>query len=128
MPRRIFPAIAATAIIALAGCVYVPPVTQGNYLSYEDLQQLKVGMTPTQVVYLFGKPMLDDPFYPDTWHYVYYYKRGAGAKEYLYRLTVQFEDGKVASFDTSEPLAEAPGAPRPGSKTPATPAPPPATS
>lgn len=110
MPRRILSALSITALAALVGCVYVPPVTQGNYLKYDKLQQLEVGMTPDQVVYLFGKPMMADPFYPDTWHYVYYNKRSAGAEERIYRLTVNFKNGKVASFKTSEPISESPGA------------------
>ena len=39
----------AGALILAAGCVYVPPVTQGNYLKQSDLKQLKVGMTTKQV-------------------------------------------------------------------------------
>lgn len=117
--------LAGAALLAFAGCVYVPPVTQGNYLKLDDLNQLKVGMTAKQVRFLFGRPMLADPFYPDTWHYVYYFKRGARSKPFIYRLTVQFKDGKVASFQTSRPISEAPRA-RIKSKT--TPAPPPASS
>ncbi|MGH8161470.1 MAG: outer membrane protein assembly factor BamE [Gammaproteobacteria bacterium] len=108
--RRLFPALlAGAAVAAFAGCVYVPPVTQGNYLQYTKLQQLEVGMTPKQVQYLFGEPMLANPFYPDTWHYVYYYKAGAHSKRYIYRLTVNFDHGKVASFNTSLPTSKAPG-------------------
>lgn len=113
--------LAGTALLAFAGCVYIPPVTQGNYLKQSDLQQLKVGMTTKQVQFLFGSPMLSDPFYPDSWHYVYYYKRGAGAKPFIYRLTVQFKDDKVASFETSQPISEAPGASTGSKPTTATP-------
>lgn len=116
--------LAGALLFAFAGCVYVPPVTQGNYLKRDDLAQLKVGMTHKQVRFLFGTPMLSDPFYPDTWHYVYYFKRGAHAKPFIYRLTVQFKDDKVVSFNTSAPITAAPGT-HTESKT--TPAPPPST-
>lgn len=124
MPRRLIIALAGAALLAFAGCVYVPPVTQGNYLKHDKLQQLKVGMTRKQVTFLFGQPMLSDPFYPDSWHYVYYYKRGAGYKRHIYRLTVNFQNGKVAGFKTSEPITQAPGS---ATTTDKTPAPPPST-
>jgi outer membrane protein assembly factor BamE len=105
---RYRPLIAAVALLAVAGCVYVPTVTQGNYLDAKDLKQLKIGMTPQQVTYLFGTPTLANPFYRDTWYYVYYLKQSAYTKARLYRLTIQFKDSKVASFDTSAPISEAP--------------------
>ncbi len=114
--------LAGAALLAFAGCVYVPPVIQGNYLKADDLAKLRVGMTTKQVSFLFGSPMLADPFYPDTWHYVYYYKSGARAKPFIYRLTVQFKDDKVASFETSQPITQAPGAQTKARKT-ATPSP-----
>jgi outer membrane protein assembly factor BamE len=119
MLRRLLITAALTSLLAFAGCVYVPSVTQGNYLKYSDLQQLKVGMTRDQVKFLFGPPQLANPFYPGTWHYVYYFKRGARSKQHIYRLTVNFDHGKVANFKTSEPIGQAPDAPDTAAKTPA---------
>lgn len=106
MLRRLLPACVLLA--AFAGCVYVPPVAQGNVLKQDDLKQLKVGMTPDQVRYLFGKPALANPFETNVWRYVYYYKPNAGSKAKIYRLTVYFENGKVARFTTSAPISAAP--------------------
>lgn len=106
MPSRLL--AACVLLAAIAGCVYVPPVAQGNYLKQDDLKQLKVGMTPKQVRYLFGKPTLANPFESDVWRYIYYYKAGAGAKTTRYRLTVYFKDGKVERFTTSAPIDQAP--------------------
>lgn len=106
MPRRLAPA--CVLLFALAGCVYVPPVAQGNFLKQDDLKQLKVGMTPDQVRYLFGKPTLANPFETNVWRYVYYYKATARSKAKVYRLTVYFENGKVARFATSAPISDAP--------------------
>ncbi|MGH8273375.1 MAG: outer membrane protein assembly factor BamE [Gammaproteobacteria bacterium] len=110
MRYRFLACLAGAALLASAGCVYVPPVTQGNLLVHDDLTQLKVGMTRKQVLFLFGEPMLANPFYPHTWHYVYYYKPGARSKKHIYRLTVNFRNGKVANFATSKPISESPGA------------------
>lgn len=124
MPRKLLPALALAAPLALAGCVYVPPVIQGNFLGQDKLQKLEVGMTRSQVAYLFGKPALNEPFYPHTWYYVYYYKPNTNDKEYVYRLTVHFKNGKVARFTTSKPISSSPGS---TASTPKTPAPVPAT-
>lgn len=108
--RLILPVAAlAVSLTLAAGCVYEPPVTQGNYLKKSDLEQLKVGMTPQQVRYLFGQPMLPDPFESNVWRYVYYYKAGAQNPVHIYRLTVYFSDGKVKRFTTSKPIDQAPG-------------------
>jgi len=107
MPIRLLTACVLAATLA-AGCVYVPPVAQGNYIKQSELKQLKVGMTPKQVRYLFGTPTLANPFESQVWRYVYYYKAGAHAKRKLYRLTVYFKNGKVARFKTSAPVDQAP--------------------
>ncbi|HYW76834.1 MAG TPA: outer membrane protein assembly factor BamE [Gammaproteobacteria bacterium] len=105
--RLTAPAVLLLTALA-AGCVYVPPVTQGNYLKQSDLKQLKVGMTTKQVEYLFGKPALPDPFEKNVWRYVYYDKPGARSPASVYRLTVYFKNGKVTRFTTSKPIDKAP--------------------
>lgn len=105
--RLTVPAVLLLAALA-AGCVYVPPVTQGNYLKQSDLKQLKVGMTTNQVEYLFGKPTLPDPFEQNVWRYVYYSKPNAHRAASVYRLTVYFKNGKVSRFTTSKPVDQAP--------------------
>ncbi len=105
--RLTIPAILLLTALA-AGCVYVPPVTQGNYLKQSDLKQLKVGMTTKQVEYLFGKPALPNPFEQNIWRYVYYYKPDARHPAQTYHLTVYFENGKVVRFTTSKPIDKAP--------------------
>lgn len=92
-------------VFALAACVYVPPVTQGNFFKAKQLNQLKVGMTPKQVRYLFGTPMLADPFYPHRWDYVFY-EKVEGSKRRMYHLTVYFKNHKVSRFSTSGPIKQ----------------------
>ena len=38
--------------------VYRIDVPQGNYLEQDKIDQIKIGMTPVQVQYLLGTPML----------------------------------------------------------------------
>jgi outer membrane protein assembly factor BamE len=85
--------------LLLAGCIYRMPVQQGNLLDPNQVVQLEEGMTRTQVSYLLGTPMVPPSFNNDRWDY-YYYVRARGLKTPLQRrLTVFFEDEKVARFE-----------------------------
>ncbi len=62
--------------LSLSACGILPdaykvPVSQGNLITQEQLSQLEVGMSESQVTYLLGTPMLRDTFKPNAWHYVY---------------------------------------------------------
>ncbi|NLQ17403.1 outer membrane protein assembly factor BamE [Marinomonas sp. M1K-6] len=64
------------AALSISACSLFPPpykvpVTQGNLITQEQLSQLKVGMSESQVTYLLGNPMLIDTFKPNEWHYLY---------------------------------------------------------
>ena len=92
--------IAVTLLLpAAGGCVYRMNIQQGNYLETSTLDQLQVGMTRSQVRYLLGTPMVPDAFDKDRWDYLYYLRKGRLTKPEQRRLTVYFEDDKVARFD-----------------------------
>ena len=55
-----------------SGCVYRAAISQGNLIEQEDLDQVEIGMTKSQVRFLLGTAMIDDPFSRDRWDYVYY--------------------------------------------------------
>ncbi len=98
--RNIFLAVALTLLAPLAGgCVYHMPIQQGNFLRKDDIQQLQVGMTRTQVRYLLGTPMVPATFSTDRWDYLYYLKKGHFHKPERYLLTVYFQSDKVARID-----------------------------
>ncbi|MEO9275432.1 outer membrane protein assembly factor BamE [Marinomonas sp. 5E14-1] len=63
------------AALSLSACSlftpYKVPVTQGNLVTQEQLSQLEVGMSESQVTYLLGNPMIRDTFKPDEWHYMF---------------------------------------------------------
>jgi len=46
-------------------------VQQGNYLTREQLDQLREGMTRPQVQFLLGQPLLSAGFRDDRWEYVF---------------------------------------------------------
>ena len=92
------------ALAMSSGCVYRPSIAQGNLVKEEDLAQLEVGMTRTQVRFLLGTPMIDDPFHAQRWDYVYYLKIGreqAVAKRWV---SVFFEDELVSEIRKEQEL------------------------
>ena len=64
------------AALALTACVYRIDIQQGNLLDDEDIVQIEVGMTRSQVQFLLGTPMVADSFHRDRWDYAYYFRRG----------------------------------------------------
>ncbi|WP_181017578.1 outer membrane protein assembly factor BamE [Zemynaea arenosa] len=78
---------------------YRPDIQQGNFVSAEQLAQLKVGLTKEQVRFVLGTPLLQDIFHADRWDYPFRLQRGNGELTTA-RVTVYFDkEGKVARFD-----------------------------
>ena len=88
-----------TAVVGAGGCVYRPNIQQGNLLKDQDIDQVQVGMTRSQVRYLLGTPMLADPFDPQRWDYIYTFKRGRETKVERAHFVVRFEGDKVAKVE-----------------------------
>ena len=78
--------------------VYKIDVNQGNYLSQDMVDKLKVGMTQTQVKQLLGTPLLTSPFRPDRWDYTYEFARQGKVVEHR-NFTVWFDDSKVTRWE-----------------------------
>jgi outer membrane protein assembly factor BamE len=99
------------AATALAGCAsgdrgrsglfqpYRIDVPQGNYVDQAMLAQVKPGMTPTQVRFALGTPLLLDPFSPDRWDYVFRFQYPDGSAD-LRRATVHFAEGRVSRVES----------------------------
>jgi outer membrane protein assembly factor BamE len=83
----------------LSGCVYRPDIQQGNLLQIDDVEQVKAGMTRSQVRYLLGTPMVSDPFEPNRWDYVYTYQRGRDKKIDRSHFVVFFDGDKVSRVE-----------------------------
>lgn len=57
---------------ALSACTpYKMEIRQGNYVTPEMREKLKVGMTKQQVRYVLGTPVVSDVFRGNRWDYVY---------------------------------------------------------
>jgi outer membrane protein assembly factor BamE len=82
-----------------SGCVYRINIQQGNFLDQAAVDQVKPGMTRSQIRYLLGTPMVADPFAKDRWDYIYYLKKGRSRHVDSRRVTVYFDGDKVAKLD-----------------------------
>ncbi|MGH8256604.1 MAG: outer membrane protein assembly factor BamE [Steroidobacteraceae bacterium] len=80
----------------LGACVYRMPVRQGNFLDPAAIAQVKPGMTPSQVRYLLGTPMIPGTFDDRRWDYDYYLNLHRIRNPPRAHLTVYFANGVVA--------------------------------
>jgi outer membrane protein assembly factor BamE len=96
---RLLPLSLLLALSVLAGCVYRPDIQQGNLLRTEDVDQVTVGMTRSQVRYILGTPMVSDPFAPSRWDYVYRLQHGRGGHVDSAHFVVHFEGDKVTRLE-----------------------------
>jgi outer membrane protein assembly factor BamE len=87
------------AALLAGGCVYRINIQQGNYLDQAAVDQVKAGMTRSQVRYLLGTPLVADSFNKERWDYIYYLKKGRTRHVDSRRVTVYFDGEKVARLD-----------------------------
>ena len=95
------PRIIAIALLAslLQACIlYVPDVEQGNILTKDMIDKVKVGQSEQQVRFLLGSPLVQDVFHQDRWDYVYTMKKGRSKKVDQKRLTIIFDNGVVTKI------------------------------
>ena len=91
--------LASVLGVAASACVYRINIQQGNFLDQAAVEQVKPGMTRSQVRYLLGTPMVADPFEKERWDYIYYLKKGRSRHVDSRRVTVYFDGEKVARLD-----------------------------
>jgi outer membrane protein assembly factor BamE len=92
------------ALGIVSGCVFQPPMSQGNLLKQEDIDQVEIGMTQSQVRFLLGTPMIDDPFHHDRWDYVYYLKIGRQDATFKRWISIEFENERVTEIIENQEL------------------------
>jgi outer membrane protein assembly factor BamE len=98
---KIFRSMSISAALCLlaCACVYRINIQQGNFLDQVAVEQVKPGMTRSQVRYLLGTPMVADSFNKERWDYIYYLKKGRSRHVDSRRVTVYFDGEKVARLD-----------------------------
>ena len=76
---------------------YKLDIPQGNGITADQVEKLKVGMTRAQVRFILGTPLLTDPFHADRWDYVYSDARAGVLKDHKV-FTVHFEGDVLKRF------------------------------
>jgi outer membrane protein assembly factor BamE len=74
---------------------YKIEIVQGNFVSREQVEALKPGMSRAQVREILGTPLLQSVFHADRWDYVFTMKR-KGIDAQARQLTVYFEGDAMA--------------------------------
>ncbi|MBD8050408.1 outer membrane protein assembly factor BamE [Limnohabitans radicicola] len=85
---------------------YVPEVVQGNFVSKEQRQALRIGMPRSQVRDVLGTPLVSSLFHADRWDYAFSIKR-QGVPEQKFHLTVTFKNEALADIEGDELPSEA---------------------
>ncbi len=108
--------LAVALALLLGGCSLGNPIhrlkpyqidiQQGNEVTQAMLDQLKPGMTPAQVRFVMGTPLIVDPFHADRWDYVLRVEKD-GRLIAKRRLTVVFQNGVLRGIDTGTAVGAA---------------------
>ena len=85
---------------------YKMEVVQGNFVSKEQVEALKPGMSRQQVKETLGTPLLASVFHGDRWDYVFTLKR-QGVDSQSRKLTVFFKGNVMERFEGDEMPSEA---------------------
>jgi outer membrane protein assembly factor BamE len=114
-------ALTGAAVAAIAGCgsfdraslqianVITPyriEVVQGNFVSREQVEALKPGMSRQQVRDILGTPLVTSVFHGDRWDYVFTIKR-QGVEPQQRRLAVFFKGEALERFEGDTMPSEA---------------------
>lgn len=113
--RRLLAVAACAAAVVLAGCqtvdtpswwgrslVYRMDVNQGNYVTQDMVDRLKVGQTRQQVRLALGTPLVQSAFHDNRWDYVYQFQSAGRVRENR-QFTVYFnKDETLARWEGDE--------------------------
>src|SRR6266852_3093907 len=99
MPKIKVSILVLTALL-LSGCIsiYKTDINQGNILTPQLVENLKLGMNKQQVRFLLGTPSIADPFHPERWDYIYSEQKG-GSRRVQHKLMLIFKEDKLISLE-----------------------------
>jgi outer membrane protein assembly factor BamE len=92
----------------VAGVVqpYRPQVVQGNFVSREQVEYLRPGITRDQVREVLGTPLATSVFHADRWDYAFTLRR-QGVAPQAFRLSLFFKDDRLERLEGDTPPTEA---------------------
>lgn len=92
--------------VASAVTPYKVEVVQGNFISREQVELLKPGMSRLQVRDILGTPLVTSVFHGDRWDYVFTLKRD-GVQEQPRRLSLFFKGDALQRYEGDTMPSEA---------------------
>jgi len=100
--------LVAAFCLLVAGCSWVPTwgvykidVNQGNFVTQDLVEKLKVGQSKSQVRLILGTPLVADAFHANRWDYVYRFESGGRVLEER-KFMVLFQDDKLAKWEGAD--------------------------
>lgn len=89
----------AAFILTISACsIHQLDVQQGNVITNDMTDKLKIGMDKAQVRFILGTPLISDPFHKNRWDYVFSLDSDSNKKKSTH-ITVFFQDNKVVKFN-----------------------------
>ncbi|MGA6099396.1 outer membrane protein assembly factor BamE [Stutzerimonas marianensis] len=83
--KLLLSSLTLVGLFALAGCsfpgVYKVDIQQGNVVTQDMIDQLRPGMTRSQVRFIMGNPLITDTFHANRWDYLYSIKPGGSQRQ-----------------------------------------------
>ena len=96
------------ALILGACSVHRIDIQQGNVITQEMLEKLKIGMDKLQVSRLLGTPLVNDPFREGRWDYIYKFIAGDTGEKQSSHIVLYFTGDNLTKIDVRDaPPAEA---------------------
>lgn len=74
-------------------------IQQGNIVNQAMINKLRPGMGKRQVRFIMGSPMINDTFHENRWDYLYRIHRSTHAPTQSTRVTLFFEQDKLARIE-----------------------------
>ncbi len=77
-------------------------IPQGNKLEQKQIDQLKIGLTKEQVLFLLGASLISPNKKNDHWQYLYYITKSGETPLDIKVLDINFQQNKITSFEESK--------------------------
>jgi outer membrane protein assembly factor BamE len=91
--------LSVAIIIGLSACsIYKLDIQQGNVITQEMIEKLKIGMDMGQINHIVGTPLVKDPFRIDRWEYVYSMNTKGDEVEQFSHVSLFFKDSKLSDI------------------------------
>ena len=102
MKKILIPIVSILPLFVI-GCSKMIPsykidVQQGNIITQQDINRVRLGMNKKQVRFVLGTPLLRDAFHNNRWDYIYTLNHGR-RKAVKKRVSVLFSNDKVISIE-----------------------------